>query len=108
MSLAQHLSFPPTHTQSVRIIRRLLRRFVRYWRNTAWIALCVLLFSSPMTIFCPRYGWWGMALSQIWMLTVPCGIPDVNTNKTKWALRQLLFAGTAALFVAEALSAMKP
>ena len=71
-------------------IHIVLHSFRKHWRKQG-AKYCLLAFIGAV---------WStkvVGLVCIVMLTVPCGIQKVNTDKRLWYLRQLYFAGIAAL-----------
>lgn len=84
--------------------RRSLKRMVRrHWRHTAPLALALMVVSGLVMVWNSRVGQLGVAASELWIMTVPCGIAVVNKNKVLWAIRQLYFGALAASMIAAAM-----
>ncbi len=92
-------------TETLTRWRRSLKRMVRrHWRHTAPLALALMLVSGLVMVWNLKLGQLGVAASQIWIMTVPCGIAVVNKNRVLWVLRQIYFGATAASMVTAALT----
>lgn len=65
---------------------RIMHSLHKHWRRHG-VKYCLLML----------IGWiWSAKIAgvaMLLMLTVPCGIEKVNTDKRLWVLRQLYFAG---------------
>lgn len=84
--------------------RRSLKRMVRrHWRHTAPMALALMCVSGLVMVWNSRVGKLGVAASEIWIMTVPCGIVVINKNKVLWVLRQIYFGALAASMIMSAL-----
>jgi len=73
----------------IHVVVRMLRK---WWRKHG--AKLLLLFMIISLCF-----WWvtGVGIASILMLTVPCGMQEVNTNKKLWYARQLVFLITGII-----------
>lgn len=63
--------------------RRSLKRMVRrHWRHTAPLALALMVVSGLVMVWNSRVGQLGVAASELWIMTVPCGIAVVNKKQS--------------------------
>ena len=67
-----------------------MRKFRKWWRkHGAKVLLLTLILSIPIMLISHSVGQLILGVSTLLMLTVPCSIIKVNTNKPLWYLRQL-------------------
>ena len=69
---------------------RVMRSLRKHWRKHG-AKYCLLMLIGAI---------WSakiVGVAMLLMLTVPCGIEKINTDKRLWVLRQLYFAGIGLL-----------
>jgi hypothetical protein len=71
-------------------IHIVVRSFLKHWRKHGAKYCLLALIGSIWSVKI-------IGVIAILMLTVPCGIKKINTDKRLWCLRQLYFAGIGLL-----------